>query len=130
MWELPGKLTVESFFPFLIAPRGKIERRVPEKEDLQEIEFDFSYRKLMGKQKKISSWFLTICFLFLRAFCCFLFLCVTFFHPICSWPKKEDPIYHDDVFFLFFVRKKENLTQFPPARKKKDFSFTYWLTDY
>lgn len=41
-----------------------------------------------------------------------------FFHPICSWPEKEDPIYHDDDVFVLCsdCERAETWPNFPRGR--------------
>lgn len=102
-------------------------KRKFQKEDLREIEFDFSYQKLMGKQKKISSWFQTICFLFFRVyFVAFLSLRNLFpSHLFLTKKRRSNLSWWWCFLFNFFLWKQKNLTQFSPVRK----IFLYLLID-
>ena len=56
------KVTDESFSFFSDCSLRENWNEISKKTVFERMKFDFSYRKLMGKQKKISSWFQTICF--------------------------------------------------------------------
>lgn len=101
-------------------------KRKFQKEDLREIEFDFSYQKLMGKQKKISSWFQTICFLFFRVyFVAFFSLRNLFPSHLFLTKKRRSNLSWWWCFLFVFSMKTENLTQFSPVRN----IFLYLLID-
>lgn len=109
----------------LDCPQEKIEKQISKR---KKIFLNFvSYREFSRSRSELS-WFRSI---WSRCDVLALFS-QPFFHPICSWPEIENPIYHDDdVFVLCAIakRKPDPIFHEETEEKRKRKNLLYLLID-